>query len=359
MRFLHVSDLHLGRKGREEDIWRQWKKVVDIALEERPEVFLITGDVFDNGEADVELKKTFCCSLQPVIEQGTEVLIIPGNHDLRQGNALAGLEKAGLKVFYQYDVYFISEVAFHLFPFASNWTGQDLVKMKKEVKARYQIGAAHASYVALPEIFADLGDSQAIHLPLTREDIMALNFDYFALGHYHNAKHWQVGNTQCVYPGSIEPLSFKEKEKRCVFLVECGEKLKVTSIPIGCQRFYAERILQIGPQGLDALWAKIEELSAHLGPCFLRLTLRGMAETVRCQHWQSQVSAFLEKRQIKVFWQDETVDLGWIEENTLAKQFLESCRQRGKKSPDKDYWWRVFYRGIGLLRQCQDAYKEH
>ena len=233
-----------------------------------------------------------------------------------------------------------------------------IMKMKQKVKAKFEVGVCHASYVALPEIFADLGDSQAIHIPLTQEDIITLGFDYFALGHYHNAKHWQVGNTQCVYPGSIEPLSFKEKEKRYIFLVECNEALKITPIPIGCQRSYEEIVLQIDSQGVDALWPKIEELSLRLGPCFLRLTLRGIVETVRCQNWQSQVSAFLDKKQIKVIWQDETVDLNWIERDTLAKQFLEICRQRARKSPDKDYWRRVFYRGISLLRQCKDAYKK-
>jgi len=96
-----------------------------------------------------------------------------------------------------------------------------------------------------------------------------------------------------------------------------------------------------------------------LGPCFLRLTIKGVADKLLFQAFQLKAEAFLKEKAIEVSWQDETVDLGWIEENRLAKQFKEAVQHRVRQSPEKEFWWQVFYRGISLLKHCENVDKKN
>ncbi|CAD7775840.1 MAG: hypothetical protein KCCBMMGE_00367 [Candidatus Methanoperedenaceae archaeon GB37] len=60
MRILHTADLHLGRTGKDRDIWHQWEKIIEIALKENIHILLIAGDVFDNGQAEAGVKEKIC-----------------------------------------------------------------------------------------------------------------------------------------------------------------------------------------------------------------------------------------------------------------------------------------------------------
>ena len=353
MRLLHTSDLHLGRKGREEDIWKQWEKIVALTQQEKVDILIIAGDIFDNGQAERRLKQRFCSSLERLTREGITVLVIPGNHDLRQGNALEGIELPGVKVAFDYEVVILEGIAFHLFPFSPEITGQDLVKIRQKTEAKFEIGVCHASYVAIRDIFNDLGDSQAIHIPLLPEDVKLLQFDYLALGHYHNAKYWQVGKTHCVYPGSIEPLSFKEKGKRQVFIGHFSNEIAISPIEIGCQQSYQEITVQIPPEGFEGAWREIETLPKRFGPCFLKIHLKGIGDEVLVKVWQQKVEKYLKEQAISVIWEDQTVDMAWIESTPLARQFRNIVQKRLEKSPqERDYWWRVLYRGVGCLKEC-------
>ncbi|MDL1971353.1 MAG: DNA repair exonuclease [Candidatus Desulfofervidaceae bacterium] len=355
MRLLHTADLHLGRKGREEDIWKQWEKIITVAQKEGVNVLVIAGDVFDDGRAEKEVKEKFCRSLERLTREGMTVFIIPGNHDLRRGNALAGINLPGVKVVFDYMVVTLGKVTLHLFPFSPQLDGPRMVQLRKDAAGEYQIGVCHASYVALPDVFRDLGESQAIHCPLVSEDIVALDFDYLALGHYHNAKSWQVGKTHCAYTGSIEPLSFKETAPRQIFVIECGHSLDIKLIEIGCQRPYLSYQWQLG---VDVEEKDIEQqlatLAQRLSPCFLRLTLRGLVKNkLFLKDVILRAQELFQSQGIAVNFFDETVDLTWVKEHRLSRLFYEICQERAEE--DQILWQRVFYRGISLLKQVEDV----
>lgn len=350
MRLLHTADLHLGRKGREEDIWKQWEKIITIAQKEAVNVLIIAGDVFDDGRAEKEVKERFCHSLESLNQKGITVFIIPGNHDLRRGNALAGINLPHVKVVFVYSVFTLGKVSLHLFPFSQELDGRKMAQLRKDAAGEYQIGVCHASYVSSPDVFCDLGDSQAIHCPLVLEDIVALDFDYLALGHYHNAKSWQVGKTHCAYAGSIEPLSFKETAPRQIFMIECGNSLHIKPIEIGCQRRYLSEQWQLG---IDVEEKDIEQqlaiLAQRLPPCFLRLTLRGLVKNkLFLKDVLLRAQELFQTQGIAVNFFDETVDLTWVKAHRLGRLFYEICQERAEE--DQILWQRVFYRGISLLK---------
>ena len=85
MKFLHLSDLHIGKRVNEIPMIEDQKYILDeilqIADDEKPKAVLISGDVYDTGVPSVEaisLFKEFICSLA---EKNIEILIISGNHD--------------------------------------------------------------------------------------------------------------------------------------------------------------------------------------------------------------------------------------------------------------------------------------
>lgn len=69
---------------------------IDTALEVHPDVVLLTGDLTFNGEeaSHQELAKM----LQPLIDEGIQVLAIPGNHDIRNPYAYSYRED---KIYYE------------------------------------------------------------------------------------------------------------------------------------------------------------------------------------------------------------------------------------------------------------------
>lgn len=102
MRIVHTSDWHLGRKlgrvDRTEDLRRAVQQIADICNNERADVLLICGDLFEQGRADVlrywidQLNQI----LGSFLRGGGTVLAITGNHDnenfaqmLRQAMTLA------------------------------------------------------------------------------------------------------------------------------------------------------------------------------------------------------------------------------------------------------------------------------
>lgn len=87
MKFLHLSDLHIGLKlfGRDlqEDQEYILKQVVRIAAEECPQAVVIAGDIYDkavpSAEA-VEVFDHFIADLAAALPE-TEIMMISGNHD--------------------------------------------------------------------------------------------------------------------------------------------------------------------------------------------------------------------------------------------------------------------------------------
>ena len=63
MKFMHISDLHLGKRVNEfsmlEDQKDILRKILKIADEEKPQVLLIAGDVYDKSIPTVEAIQLF------------------------------------------------------------------------------------------------------------------------------------------------------------------------------------------------------------------------------------------------------------------------------------------------------------
>lgn len=89
MRFIHTSDIHLGKTYRNspaetvryEDFFHTLEEIISVAVSESVDFFLLGGDLFHVGQI---LPKTFARTietLQPLKDAGIPCIAIEGNHD--------------------------------------------------------------------------------------------------------------------------------------------------------------------------------------------------------------------------------------------------------------------------------------
>ena len=92
MKFLHCSDLHLGKKPyfgseefknkRFEDYFSAFGRIIEQAKENEVDAILIAGDFFDKKETSPNILSNAENLLQKCRECKIEVVVIEGNHDL-------------------------------------------------------------------------------------------------------------------------------------------------------------------------------------------------------------------------------------------------------------------------------------
>lgn len=85
MKFIHLSDLHLGKRVNEfpmlEDQEYILRKIAEIAAQEQPDGVLIAGDVYDKAMPGAEAVRLFDDFLYRLTRKGIKVFVISGNHD--------------------------------------------------------------------------------------------------------------------------------------------------------------------------------------------------------------------------------------------------------------------------------------
>ena len=85
MKFIHLSDLHLGKRLHEtsliEDQEEILKQIIEIIDQEQPNGVLVAGDVYDKSVPSAEAVALFDFFLVELAKRRLQVFIISGNHD--------------------------------------------------------------------------------------------------------------------------------------------------------------------------------------------------------------------------------------------------------------------------------------
>ena len=253
MKFLHLSDLHLGKRVIEFSMLEDQKyilnEIIKIADSQKPDAVLISGDVYDKGIPPLEAVSLFDDFLNRLVERNLPVLIISGNHDSPERISFGSnlMKKSGVYFSSVYDgtVEKVTlnddkgPVNFYLLPYLKpSYVRQcfdeekidsfnDAVKMalsKVDVdKSQRNVLLAHqfvtgASTCESEELY--VGGSENIDASLFDD------FDYVALGHLHGPQKIIKENVR--YCGSPLKYSFSEcSQKKSVCLVELGKKSEV------------------------------------------------------------------------------------------------------------------------------------
>jgi DNA repair exonuclease SbcCD nuclease subunit len=225
MRFVHISDTHLGAatfsrriapsgyNQREEDICNSFISAVDKILEFKPEFVLHSGDLFHSVRPTNRILHLGLEQVLRLTRADIPVAIISGNHDAPKQKGVGSIFKVFTlfpnlhPVFNEcYEKIKIKDAVIHAVPQCSgNEIFQaELEKVKLDTNAKFNILLVHGVVGGIPEFSMGELSEQEIN-----ESYFKLGFDYVALGHYH--KHCKVEKFDMVYyAGSTERLSMNE-----------------------------------------------------------------------------------------------------------------------------------------------------
>ena len=102
MKFVHLSDLHLGKRVNEFSMLEDQEfiliKIMNIIDEQKPDVVIIAGDVYDKSVPSAEAVELFDHFLVHLAKRDLKVFVISGNHDSAERIAFGGrlMDKSGI-----------------------------------------------------------------------------------------------------------------------------------------------------------------------------------------------------------------------------------------------------------------------
>lgn len=266
MRFLHTSDWHLGRSfGQislldDQATFVEW--LLDVVAQERIELVVIAGDLYDRAIPPIESVALFRHALATLVSRGVKVVAIAGNHDSpeRVSSADGLTDAAGIVIRGGYaragetvtlagsdgplDVVLVpflepsmappptlcptrSPVASPAaFPAGAHATTMALRPDQQSVLtaalARRTVGAPRSVVVAHAFVTGGQPSDSERLLSVGGSGTVSANtfdgFSYVALGHLHRPQF--VGHHTRRYSGSPLPYSFSEQHAKQVVVVD-------------------------------------------------------------------------------------------------------------------------------------------
>ena len=239
MKVLHFSDTHLGyndldkvtRQGvnlREQDFYDAFRQVIDRALAIKPDVIIHAGDFFHRPSPANRPMIFALEQLNRIAAAKIPFVVIAGNHStpktiytspiLQAFNSIDGL----YPIFNQaYEKVMLGEMVIHGLPHINDERiMQAQMDLIAPVDGKYNVIMLHTS-IGKDYIMDEYGE-----LLFPKERIEMLNqFDYVALGHWHNQQRVKKLKSGW-YCGSTERMSETEIDKEKGFYLIDFEKGK-------------------------------------------------------------------------------------------------------------------------------------
>lgn len=260
MKFVHLSDLHLGKRVNGYSMIEDQKyillKILNVIDEQKAEAVVIAGDVYDKPIPPTEAVQLFDDFLFRLVERNLQILVISGNHDSPERIAFGSrfMDKSGVHMSQVYngkndlvelkDKY--GKVNFYMLPFVKPSNVRRFFE-DEEINTytdAVRVAVSHmnvnkkARNVIITHQFvtgAQRSESETIAVGGTDnvDSYVFDDFDYVALGHIHGPQN--VGKNTVRYCGTPLKYSFSEiSHKKSVTIVEMKEKgnVKVSTVEL-------------------------------------------------------------------------------------------------------------------------------
>ncbi|MDD2232803.1 MAG: exonuclease SbcCD subunit D [Candidatus Methanomethylophilaceae archaeon] len=261
MKFIHIADLHIGKKLKEmnleEDQRFILKQIVAIARDENADAVLIAGDVYDSGSPNGESSLLLDEFLTELLGSGIEIFMISGNHDSPEKLSFGSriFDRAGLHICSIFDgkldkftleknngsvdvfmlpfirpvnvsrIYRDEKISSFGDAVGSAISHTDLSGNNKKILITHQFVSGTSSPQMSDSESAYVGTAEMMPYDLFDR------FDYVALGHLHIPQ--SVGRETIRYSGSPLKYSTSECSKdKSVTLIEVGDDVNVTEVPL-------------------------------------------------------------------------------------------------------------------------------
>ena len=252
LRLLHTADVHLGARHADlgdaaatqrERQFAAFRASISLAIDEKIDVVLIAGDLFDSNTQPQRSVERVAAELKRLVAAHIRTVILPGTHDCYDRSsiyrsydlrAMAGaaadddsvtvltperpsvfLNSCDLVV---YGTVFATKRAPHS-PL------RDLKVPEDEERLGWHVGMVHGS-LAIP----DRTDRDEV--VVTKEEIAETGLDYLALGHWHSVLRGKAGTTTYAYSGAPEPGAVNQDGAGNVLIVTLQENGPARTITI-------------------------------------------------------------------------------------------------------------------------------
>ena len=263
MKFLHLSDLHLGKRVNEFPMLADQKailaQILKIADDERPNAVLIAGDVYDKSVPPVEAVELFDDFLVKLAARKLPVYVIGGNHDSPERLAFCNrlIDASGIHISPAYggDVRPLSladgygKVNIYMLPFVKPanvrryFPEEQIESYTDAVRvaiSKMQVNAAERNVLVTHQFVTGAARCDSEEISVGGADNVDLSvfdaFDYVALGHIHGAQNISPRVRYC---GTPLKYSFSEaKQQKSVTVAELKEKgtLEIRTVPLTPER---------------------------------------------------------------------------------------------------------------------------
>lgn len=260
MKFIHLSDLHLGKRLGEfslaEDQTFILGQILDIINAEVPDAVIIAGDVYDKAVPPAEAVQLFSDFITDISRRKITCFIISGNHDSPEriafGSEIMSIGGVHLSPVYNGDVTPVplddkfGRVNFYMLPFVKPSSvrrclgNEELQGFGEAIAAavkKMNVDKTERNVLITHQFVtgAELSESEDISAGGSESvpaDIFS-DFDYTALGHIHRPQN--IGSERIRYCGTPLKYSFSEADQqKSVTVVTLGKKgeLDVKTVPL-------------------------------------------------------------------------------------------------------------------------------
>ena len=250
MKFIHLSDLHLGKRVNEfsmiDDQKYILKKILEVIKEEKPDAVLLAGDIYDKSVPSVEAVGLFDDFLKQLSRQNLQVFVISGNHDSPERLAFAAelIEASGIHIAPVYggkvepvslrDAY--GTVNIYMLPFIKPVHVRSVFPEEKAESytealdvaiSHMEVDKEERNILLTHQFVTGAVRSESEEISVGGSDnvdaLVFAAFDYVALGHIHGPQ--QVGRETIRYCGTPLKYSFSEAgHRKSVTVLEMKEK---------------------------------------------------------------------------------------------------------------------------------------
>lgn len=250
MKFLHLSDLHLGKRVNEFSMVEDQKyilsKIINIVEDEKPDGILIAGDIYDKSVPTVEAVGLFNDFLNQLAQRAQQVFVISGNHDSPERLAFASelIRHSGIYISPAYhgqvepislqDEY--GKVQIYLLPFLKpahvrsvfpEEPAETYTDALRTAISHMEIDEKQRNILVTHQFVTGAKRSESEEISVGGTDNVDVSvfepFDYVALGHIHGPQ--QIGRESVRYCGTPLKYSFSEADhQKSVTIVEMQEK---------------------------------------------------------------------------------------------------------------------------------------
>lgn len=260
MKFIHISDLHLGKRVYEFPMLEEQRdileKILGIAKDERADGVLVAGDVYDRQVPSAEAVQLFDWFLTALAEMGLYVFVISGNHDsaerLAFGARLMETQRVYLAPVFAGEVKTVSltdaygELCIYLLPFIKPayvrrfYPDREIADYEEAlgtVMEHMSVDETKRNILLAHQFVTGASRSESEEITAGGLDNVSAEhfaaFDYTALGHIHRPQ--SVGAATIRYCGTPLKYSFSEAgHEKSVTVVELMEKGRtdIRTIPL-------------------------------------------------------------------------------------------------------------------------------